>query len=305
MLETLLTQVDETVFYAWENWLGDWLFVFSLILFAIEILIVTLRKQMNWQLIGDSVSNFITLYAYMAVNYLLLATIYVSAFYYAYTELSITQLPLNGWTLAGGIILADLAYYWEHRFLHRTGIGWATQTVHHSSRESNISVAYRFGPIDGLFPILFHLPLAMLGFNPLIIFLSEAIVQLYQTMLHTKLVRKLPAPIEAVFNTPSHHRVHHGRNRQYLDKNYAGILIIWDRLFGTFAREEETVKFGVYPQIKSVNPFVIFFHGFGSLFKQFKKANSFSQAMLVLVKPPGWLDSQLEKAKVDAVKEVA
>ena len=297
MLETLLIQVDESVFYAWENWLGDWLFVISLILFAIELLIVALRQQMNWRLIGDSVSNFITLYAYIGISYLFLATFYVSAFYFAYTQFSITQLPLTGWSLAGCIILADLAYYWEHRFMHRTGIGWATHTVHHSSPEFNISVAYRFGPLDGLLPIFFHLPLAMLGFNPLIIFLSEAIVQLYQTMLHTQLVKKLPAPIEAIFNTPSHHRVHHGRNRQYLDKNYAGILIVWDRLFGTFAKEDEPVKFGVYPQINSVNPFIIFFHGFGSLFKQLKQVKGFTQSFKVLIKPPGWLDSQNETVK--------
>lgn len=298
MLQTLLTQVDEGLFYAWENWLADWLFIASLVLFAIELLVFAIRKQLNWRLIGDSVSNFITLYGYLGLSYLFLATFYVSAFYYSYTELSIAQLPLTGWTLIGCIILADLAYYWEHRFMHRTGIGWATHTVHHSSPEFNLSVAYRFGPLDGLLPILFHLPLAILGFNPLIIFLSEAIVQLYQTMLHTQLIKKLPAPIEAIFNTPSHHRVHHGRNRQYLDKNYAGIFIIWDKLFGTFAREEAPVKFGVYPAINSVNPVVIFCHGFSKLFQQMRQANSFSQACLIWIKPPGWLDSQLKGAHI-------
>ncbi|MGB1237517.1 MAG: sterol desaturase family protein [Pseudomonadales bacterium] len=296
MLETLLTQVDENIFYAWESWLGDWLFAISLGLFALELLVFAFRKQLNWRLIGDSVSNFITLYGYLGLSYLFLATFYVSAFYFAYTQLSIAQLPLTGWTLLGCIVLADLAYYWEHRFMHRTGLGWATHTVHHSSPEFNISVAYRFGPLDGLLPILFHLPLAMLGFNPLIIFLSEAIVQLYQTMLHTKLVKKLPAPIEAVFNTPSHHRVHHGRNRQYLDKNYAGIFIIWDRMFNTFAREEETVKFGVYPQLKSVNPVKIFCHGFYKLIQQMGQAKSFSQACKILIKPPGWFESQQTSA---------
>ncbi|MFT5705916.1 MAG: sterol desaturase/sphingolipid hydroxylase (fatty acid hydroxylase superfamily) [Oceanospirillaceae bacterium] len=292
MLETLLTRVDEEIFYAWENWLSDWLFVVSLGLLALELVVVAFRSQMSWRLIADSVSNFITLYAFLGLSYLLLFTFYVSSFYYVYYNFSITQLPLTGWTLAGCIILADLVYYWEHRFMHRTGIGWTTHTVHHSSPEFNISVAYRFGPLDGILPIFFHLPLVMLGFNPLIIFLSEAIVQLYQTMLHTQLVKKLPGSIEAVFNTPSHHRVHHGKNREYLDKNYAGILIIWDRMFGTFAKEEKAVKYGVYPELNSVNPITIFCHGFVGLAKQLIKAKGIKQRCLIFIKPPGWLEKQ-------------
>lgn len=286
MLDILATNVDETVFYAWETWIGDWAFVLSLAIFAIELLIIAWRGQINWGLIGDSVSNFITLYAFLAINFLLIATLYVSIFYYVYQHLSLTTFANNGWTLIGCIILADLAYYWEHRFMHRTGIGWATHTVHHSSPHFNLSVAYRFGPMDGLLPIFFHLPLAFLGFNPLIIFLSEALVQIYQTLLHTQLVKKLPRPIEAVFNTPSHHRVHHGCNRQYLDKNYAGIFIIWDKLFGTFAEEKETVRFGVFPALASINPIKIFFHGLIKLVKDLIRAPSFRARWAILSKPP-------------------
>lgn len=157
-------------------------------------------------------------------------------------------MPLNGWTILCCIILADLAYYWEHRFLHSNGYAWAAHTVHHSSQHFNISVAYRHGPMNWFFPLFFHLPLAILGFHPFIIFLAEIIV------------------IEAIFNTPSHHRVHRATNMPYLDKNYASILIIWDRMFGTFAKEQTPVRYGVYPKINSVNPFKVFFCGYIKLF---------------------------------------
>ena len=109
------------------------------------------------------------------------------------------------------------------------------------------------------FHFFFHLPLALMGFNPILIFLSESIVQLYQTLLHTEVVKKLPKPIEKIMNTPSHHRVHHGSNKQYHDKNYARIFIIWDRIFGTFAEEKEKVIYGITNALNSVNPFKVFF----------------------------------------------
>lgn len=292
-MDFLFTPVHEELFYAWELWIGDWSFVIALAVLAIEFVLLGFKKRFSKKLLGDSVSNFITLFAFMGINLILIAAFYVSVFYIVYEYFSITQLPLNGWTLICCILLADLAYYWEHRFMHRTGIGWATHTVHHSSPYFNISVAYRFGPLDGIMPIFFHLPLAALGFNPLIIFLSEALVQIYQTLLHTEVVRKLPRPIEAIFNTPSHHRVHHGCNPQYLDKNYAGILIIWDRMFGTYAREEEKVRYGVFPQLESINPLKIFCHGLVKLASQLWHAKGISQRWQLLAKPPGSVEVEL------------
>ena len=141
---------------------------------------------------GDAITNFITLYFYLGITYIFIATLYISGFYYVYQNFSIAQLPTNLWTILACILLADITYYWEHRMMHRVGLGWATHTVHHSSPYFNISVAYRFGPLDGLLPFFFHLPLAMLGFNPVLIFLSESLVQLYQTLLHTEVVKTLP-----------------------------------------------------------------------------------------------------------------
>jgi hypothetical protein len=121
-----------------------------------------------------------------------------------------------------------------------------------------------------------------------LILFAATMVQLFQTVLHTETVGKLPAFIEAIFNTPSHHRVHHGSNRRYIDKNYAGILIIWDRMFGTFEPESETVIYGVNPPINSFNPLVVFGHGFAKLGHQIWHAKGFGTKLGYLIQPPGW-----------------
>ena len=191
MFDTLYSELQLNAWYDWSN---NWVFVISLAWLALEAVRLLLKKAMTWNLLGDAITNFITLYAFIGLTYLFLATFYIAGFYYVYQNFSITQLPTNLWTIVACIVLADLVYYWEHRMMHRVGLGWATHTVHHSSPYFNISVAYRFGPMDGLLPFFFHLPMAMLGFNPILIFLSESLVQLYQTLLHTEVVRKLPRP---------------------------------------------------------------------------------------------------------------
>lgn len=301
MFENLFSELQLNAYYDWSN---NWMFVASLALLSLEGLRLMLRKAMTWNILGDAITNFITLYASLGISYLFIATFYISGFYYVYQNLSITQLPTNLWTILACILLADIAYYWEHRMTHRVGIGWATHTVHHSSPYFNISVAYRFGPLDSLFPFFFHLPLAMLGFNPVLIFLSESLVLLYQTLLHTEVVKKLPKPIEAVLNTPSHHRVHHGSNKQYHDKNYAGIFIIWDRMFGTFAEEKEKVIYGISEPINSVNPINVFFHGLYRLFKKVITAKGWRNKLGYLFMPPGWEPPISNKASMNQNESV-
>ena len=225
-----------------ETWVDDNFVLIAVAIFLIELIRYAFKKKLSWNMLGDSATNFVTLF-FLLVTIFFVGLAYVAAFVFAYENLSLTHLPITGWTILGCLILADLAYYWEHRFLHSNGLAWGTHSVHHSSPYFNISVAYRFGPLDWFFPFFFHLPLILLGFNPFVVLMCETFVQLFQTLLHTETVKKFPRPIEAIFNTPSHHRVHHATNKQYLDKNYAGILIIWDRMFGTFAREDEEVKY--------------------------------------------------------------
>ncbi|MDE0487569.1 MAG: sterol desaturase family protein [Gammaproteobacteria bacterium] len=284
-----LNQVfSENQVFAWETRIADWFFYASILFLLFELVRLLVRKSLNWQVIGDTVTNFVTFFAFFISNILVLGIFYVGAYYLIYEYLSIARIPITPWSIALCVVAADFAYYWEHRFTHRVGFGWATHTVHHSSPYFNISVAYRFGPIDGIIPLFFHAPLALIGFHPLLIVFSETMVQIYQTALHTEVIGKLPKPVEAVMNTPSHHRVHHGSNPQYHDKNYAGMFIVWDRLFGTFEEEREKVVYGITKPLNSVNPITVFFHGFARLYRQIADARDARTAFGYLLRPPGW-----------------
>ena len=284
----------------WEAYINDMLFIGMMALLGLEVIVYAWQRRLSWQWLGDSITNFATLFSYLMIGTVLYRVMYLAGFYWLYEYAAITKLPMTGWSILGCILLADLVYYWEHRFMHASGIGWATHTVHHSSPNFNISVAYRFGPLDGFFPFFFHAPLVLMGFHPFMVWLAESLVQLYQTALHTQLVKKFPRWIEAVFNTPSHHRVHHATNTPYLDKNYAGILIIWDRWFGTFAEEREPVRFGIHPAINSINPFIVFFHGFYKLGQQVASAPTLKLRWQVLVKSPLWTWQQQRAGAFDS-----
>lgn len=273
--------------YGWEVLINDYFFIFALGFLAFEIIRLFIKKQMSWNNAGDMVTNFVTLFAHVSIIFFT-ATLYLSLMYKIYPNHILTMLPNNPWFIGICILLADFAYYWEHRAAHRIGLGWATHTVHHSSPYYNISVAYRHGPLDAIFGLPFLLPLVFIGFDPILVLFSASIVQLYQTILHTDSIGKLPKFFEAIMNTPFHHRVHHGSNIQYLDKNYAGILIIWDKLFGTFEEEKEKVVYGVLPPIHSVNPFIVYFHGFSRLFAKMHKTKGIGSKLTHLIMPPGW-----------------
>lgn len=296
MLDFMSRALSERMIILTESWVNENFVYIAIVFFLIELIRYSLQKRMSWNLIGDSVTNFTTLF-FLLITIFFIGLAYLGAFVFAYEHLSFTQLPITGWTILGCLILADLAYYWEHRFLHNNGLAWGTHSVHHSSVYFNISVAYRFGPLDWFFPFFFHIPLVLMGFNPFVVLMCETLVQLFQTLLHTESVRKLPKFFEAVFNTPSHHRVHHATNKNYLDKNYGGIFIIWDRMFGTFAREEEPIRYGILPQVKTVNPFKVYLHGYGKLIKQLIHAPNLAYRLRLLTKPPIWIWEQEKRRK--------
>ncbi|NKB64645.1 MAG: sterol desaturase family protein [Gammaproteobacteria bacterium] len=286
-MEFLTKVYTEMEVYAWDESFNNWFFLIALIFLVFEFLRLVVKGKFKLNILTDAITNFITLYAFIGLNFLL-GGFYLATYYFFYNYVSITHIPITMWSIVLCIVLADLIYYCEHRFMHRVGFGWATHTVHHSSPYFNISVAYRFGPLDGLIPLVFSIPLAMLGFNPFLIFFAEIFVQLYQTALHTEVVRKLPKFVEAIMNTPSHHRVHHGSNKKYIDKNYGGIFIIWDKMFGTFEEEQEEVVYGITRPIESVNPFVVFFHGFTRLFGKMVETRGWRNKIGYLFMPPGW-----------------
>ena len=260
--------------------------------FLVELIRYFAQKRMSKNLVLDSLANVTTFGLFIVIEYLLAILFATKLYFYAHEHLSLTHLPLNGWTTLGAILLADLAYYWDHRLMHRIGIGWATHTVHHSSPYFNMSVAYRFGPLDAVFPLLFSIPIVILGFDPFLVLLAEIFVQVFQTLLHTEMIKKLPTPIEYIFNTPSHHRVHHGSNRKYWDKNYGGIFIIWDRLFGSFQEEEEEVVYGISEPLDSVNPMQVFLHGFYRFGKRLSQVKGLKNKLLLFIMPPDWEPKQ-------------
>jgi len=290
-LDWLLKPLSESDIYSWETFLDDWFFVFAIGFLVLELIRYGILKKLSWKLIGDTITNYITLVMFIGISFLFLAGFYVTTYVWT-SQFAIFDIGINWVTILACIVLADFAYYWEHRFMHRVNFAWATHSVHHSSPFFNISVAYRFGPMDGVWPIAFHLPLILLGFNPFVVFFAEMFVQVYQTLLHTEWIKKLPRPVEAVMNTPSHHRVHHGSNPQYLDKNYAGIFIIWDKLFGTFSKEDEPVIYGLVKPIKSVNPLVAFFHGFWRMGKNVVRAKGIKNKWMYFTGPPEWMPKE-------------
>ena len=189
------------------------------------------------------------------------------------------------------IVAADFAYYWEHRIAHRVRILWTQHAVHHSSRDYNIITAIRFGPLESVWSLLAHMPLLLIGFPPELIFFGIIVVLAYQTWLHTELVGKL-GRLEWVLNTPSHHRVHHECDQKYLDKNYAGILIIWDRMFGSFQEEEETPTYGLTTNFNSKNPIKVWFSEFPELWRNLKSSKTIAEIFGYLFTPP-WLESKI------------
>ena len=296
-MDWLFKSMTEGVLYEWEQLLGDWFFLFSIAFLSIELIRYYVQKRLKWALVGDTVTNFVTQAFFLGLSLIFLYVFNLSALSF-FHQFALFDIAINWATVFVCVVLADLMYYWEHRFSHRVAIAWATHTVHHSSPHFNISVAYRFGPLDALWAVFFHIPLVVLGFNPFQVVLAEVIVLLYQTVLHTEVIGKLPRPIEAVMNTPSHHRVHHGRNDRYIDKNYAGMFILWDRMFGTFAEETEAVTFGITEPVNSINPFVVFFHGFARLWRDFWHTGKLTSRLVLLVRPPGW---QPKAPKFDSI----
>ncbi len=284
-MDTLFDTLSGPSLYALERAIDEWFFVIAMVFLGFELLRYAIKRRLTLNLLGDTFANFATSAMFIGITYFLLAAFYLSA-YLTVSQFALFDIGIHPVSILACVVLADFAYYWEHRFLHRVGVAWATHTVHHSSPHFNVSVAYRFGPMDGVWPLAFHLPLVLIGFDPYVVFFAEVIVQLYQTLLHTEVVRKLPRPIEAVMNTPSHHRVHHGSNPEYIDKNYGGIFIIWDKLFGTFAEEKTRVVYGITEPIDSVNPLIVFAHGFTRLARQLRKAPGFTAKLAVLVRPP-------------------
>ena len=202
------------------------------------------------------------------------------------------DIPMTAiWAWVAIFFLEDLTYYWFHRLSHERRFWWAAHVNHHSSQHYNLSTALRqtwTGGLAGTWAL--WLPLAFLGFPPAMLAIQKGISLVYQFWIHTEAIGRMPKWFEAVFNTPSHHRVHHARNPRYLDRNYAGILIVWDKLFGTFQPEldEEKPRYGIVRNLSNFNILRVAFHEWGGIAKDLAGARSLREVGGYLFGPPGW-----------------
>jgi sterol desaturase/sphingolipid hydroxylase (fatty acid hydroxylase superfamily) len=228
----------------------------------------------------------------------------VLAIYAALYELTPLRLDPHDWWVWPLLFFADdLAYYWFHRISHVSRIFWASHVVHHSSTHFNLSTALRQTWVPMTY-LPFWLPLLLVGFPPWMVLLAQSWSLIYQFGLHTERIERLPGPIEAVFNTPSHHRVHHGANEQYLDRNYAGILIIWDRLFGSFIAEGDRVRYGLTKNIDTFNPVKVAFGEYGALYRDMRAARGWRTKLEVALRGPGWLPRRVDDLEVASGEHV-
>lgn len=214
--------------------------------------------------------------------------IVVAAIYAAAYELTPLRIPSNAWWAWVLLFFADdFAYYWYHRLSHTVRLLWGSHVVHHSSQYYNFSTALR-QPWVPMTAFAFWIPLALLGMPVWMILLQQAISLTYQFFIHTERVDRLPRPIEFVMNTPSHHRAHHGSNQIYLDKNYGGILIIWDRLFRTFELETERVRYGLTKNLETFNPLTVATHEYAAMVRDVRHADNWQDRFGYVFRGPGW-----------------
>jgi len=227
-----------------------------------------------------------------------LAWAVVIGLYYAVYAHRLFDLPTSAWTFAALFVGQDFFYYWFHRASHRIRWLWASHVTHHSSERLNLSTAFRQSltyPVSGMW--VFWLPLAWLGFEPTHIVAVVAINLAFQFFVHTQAIGKL-GWLEHVFNTPSTHRVHHARNARYIDRNYAGVLVLWDKLFGTYVAEDPGVpcEYGIVVPVRTYNPIRLVFHEWAAMFRDAVRAGGTRRGLAQLVCPP---ERALSHSRID------
>lgn len=261
-------------------------------LIGVELLVARFTHQKLYRL-PDAISN-ISCGITSQLSGLFLKIFGIGIYQFLFEEFSLFTLDNRAWWYwLALILLVDFAYYWAHRMSHEVNLFWGGHIVHHQSEEYNLSVALRQSSLQIIWTFAFNLPLAILGFNTLDFVLVAAFNTLYQFWIHTEAISKLPGWIEFIFNTPSHHRVHHGRNPKYIDKNHAGALIIWDRIFGTFQPEEEKPTYGITKPLNSWNAVWANMSHYADMRQDLKQIPRWKEKVKYFFMKPGWLPGHL------------
>lgn len=261
--------------------------VYVLLLGGERVAHFVFEKDRRWD-DRDAFTNVVITGVFLAVDVFVGAVLPVAALFWLYENVRIATLGFGpvGWLIA--FLAYDLAWYIDHRIAHRTGLFWAFHHVHHSSNEYNMTVASRGFVLDNTLltrPFFFVLP--VLGMSPLHLLVVKLVTNVYGIAQHTRLVPKLPV-LDAVLATPSNHRVHHGSDEKYLDRNYGEVLILWDRLFGTYQREEEEPTYGVVDRLESYNVVTIETAGLRWFARKLRSMPTWADRLRCLVYPPGW-----------------
>ncbi len=259
-------------------------------LIGVELLIGLVRNRELYRF-NDAVTNLSCGIGSQVLGLYFKVFIFM-AYVFIYDHLRLFTFENSALTWIICFLGVDFFYYWFHRLSHEINFIWATHIVHHQSEEYNLSVALRQSWFQGLISWVFYIPLAVAGFSPIMIVTVAAFNTLYQFWIHTETIRRM-GPLEWILNTPSHHRVHHGSNPKYIDKNHAGTLIIWDKMFGTFQAEEEEPVYGITKPINSWNPVWANFHYWDELWQTAKKTPRLVDKIKVFTMPPGWFPEHL------------
>ncbi len=271
----------------------EWLLVISLPIYIISIsseYIIGRRKQIDnydwkdsWVSLGLGIAGAVLDFT---MKYITLGVLdWCNAHAFIQADL-LTYYPVAAWVLV--FLGQDFCFYWLHRAEHYSRMLWAVHSNHHSSEKYNFTVALRSSVLQPFYRFLFYIPVAFMGFDGLTIMFMYAVNQFYQFFLHTETIGKLPGWYEAIFVTPSHHRVHHASNVLYLDKNMGQVLIIWDKLFGTFQSESEKPRYGLTKNVGSYNLLKVIFGEWPKIIQDMSKPGPIKQKFNYLIKAPGW-----------------
>ena len=260
---------------------------FFIVTLIIEI-IVSAREKANAYETKDAITS-ITMGLGNVLLGLISKALVFTTLIIIYDNFKLFTIPFVWWAWILMLVIEDFTYYWFHRISHESRFFWASHVVHHSSQKYNLSTALRQTWTGSFLSFVFWLWLPLLGFHPVMILAQMSISLIYQYWIHTELIKKMPSWFEAIFNTPSHHRVHHATNPQYLDRNHAGIFIIWDKWFGSYEPEEEKPIYGLTKNIGSFNPLFVAFHEWLAMFRDAITSNTtLNNKLLYFIKPPGW-----------------
>jgi alkylglycerol monooxygenase len=262
-----------------------------LLLIGLE-LAITRAQEKDYYSLADSLTDLSCGLVQQLVE-VALKTFLFAGYLYLYAHHRLFDVPMKSVAAWAGCLLAlDFMYYWFHRKSHEVNAFWAAHVVHHSSEEYNLAVALRQGTFQQAFSWIFYLPLALAGFPPVMFLTVSSVDTLYQFWVHTRAIGKL-GRLEGILSTPSNHRVHHGRNPKYIDRNHGGILIIWDRMFGTYAAEEEEPVYGITTPLRSWNPVWANLHYWAALLADARRATRPLDKVRLFLARPGWRPADL------------